>query len=119
MVDGHAAGDGQAHELGRADDVEGGAARNLAGVIAPAGELDQTDVALKHDGLGGGRDAAQAKPGRDLALVHHAILGQRGILEVMHDQRAEILGVGEHVAHDLGVGEARLAVGEGNGARPR
>ena len=35
---------------------------------------------------------------------------------MMHDQRAEILGVSEHVAHDLGVGEAGFAVGEGDGA---
>ena len=35
---------------------------------------------------------------------------------MMHDQRAEILGVSEHVAHDPGVGEARFAVGEGDGA---
>ena len=43
-------------------------------------------------------------------------LASVGILEVVHDQRAEILGVGEHVAHDLGAGEARLAVGKGDGA---
>jgi hypothetical protein len=35
----------------------------------------------------------------------------------MHNQRAEILGVGQRVAHDLGVGDAGFAVGEGDGAR--
>ena len=35
---------------------------------------------------------------------------------MMDDEHAEILGVGEHVPHHLGVGEARLAVGEGDGA---
>ena len=34
----------------------------------------------------------------------------------MDDDRTEILGVGEHVPDHLGVGEARLAVGEGDGA---
>ena len=36
-----------------------------------------------------------------------------GIFQMMHDQRTEILGVGQHVAHHLGAGEARFAVGEG------
>ena len=62
-------------------------------------------------------DAAQAQPGCDLALVHDPVGSKRRILEVMHDERAEILGVGEDVAHHLGVGEARLAIAEGDRAR--
>ena len=85
-------------------------------MIAAAGELGETQVALEHDGLGLARNAGEAKPRRHLALVHHAVLGERRLFQMMDDERAEILGVGEHVPHHLGVGEARLAVGEGDGA---
>jgi hypothetical protein len=36
----------------------------------------------------------------------------------MHDEGAQITGVQQHVAHDAGVGHARLAVAEGDGASP-
>ena len=67
---------GKPISLRGADDVERGAAGDLARVIAAAGKLDQADVALEHDGLGGRRDAAKPEPGRDLALVHHAVLAR-------------------------------------------
>ena len=117
MIDRHAAGDGKASCLGGTHDIERGAAGDLTGVVAPAGKLDEADVALEHDGLGHGGHAAKPEPGRDLALVHHPVGGKRRVLEVMHDERAEILGVGEHVPHHLGVGEARLAIAEGDRAR--
>ena len=44
----------------------------------------------------------------DLALVHHAVLGEDGVLEVMHDQRAEILGIGERAAHHRALVRLRL-----------
>ena len=53
---------------------------------------------------------------RDLALVHHPVLGEVRVFQMMHDQSVEILGIGEHVAHDLGVGDARLAVRKRHGA---
>ena len=85
-------------------------------MIASAGQLGEAQVALEHDGLRFARNAGEAEPGRDLALVHHAVLCERRLFQMMDDERAEILGVGEHVSHHLGVGEARLAVGEGDGA---
>ena len=107
---------GEAARLGGANDVERGAAGDLGGVIAAAGELHQADVALQHDGLGSGGDAAKAEPGGNLTLVHHPVTGKVCVFEVVHDQRVEILGIGEHVAHHLGIGDARLAVGEGDRA---
>ena len=47
-------------------------------MIAAAGQLDEAHVALEHDGLGLARNAGQAEPRRDLALVHHAVLGEVG-----------------------------------------
>ncbi len=40
-----------------------------------------------------------------------------GVFGVVHDQRVEIVGIGEGAAHDLRVGHALGAVGEGD--RPR
>ena len=54
------------------------AAGDLAGVIASAGQLGEAQVALEHDGLGFARNAGKAEPGRDLALVHHPVLGELG-----------------------------------------
>ena len=103
--------------LGGADDVERRAAGDLAGVIAAAGQLGEAQVALEHDGLGFARNAGKAEPSRDLTLVHHPVLCELRLFQMMDDEHAEILGVGEHVPHHLGVGEARLSVGEGDGAR--
>ena len=81
VVDRHAASHGQPVAPWRADDVEALARRRSGRVIAAAGELDEANVALEHDGLGRLRDAGKAQPGRDLALVHHAVLGEVGIFE--------------------------------------
>ncbi len=51
-----------------------------------------------------------------LAGVHGAARRQVRVLGVMHDQRAEVLGVEQRVAHDARVADARLAVGEGDRA---
>ncbi len=85
-------------------------------MIAAAGEFGEAQIALEHDGLGLARNAWEAQSRRHFALVHHAVLGERRLLKMMDDERTEILGVGEHVPHHLGVGEARLAVGEGDGS---
>ena len=85
-------------------------------MIAPAGQRDEAHVALQHDGLGGVGNADQPEPRGEFALVHDAFADQIGILGVVHDQRVEIAGVGQRAAHHLRVGDAAVAVGEGDGA---
>ena len=58
--------------LARRIDVERFGAGDLRGVVAPAGQRGEADVALEHDDLGLLRDAGKPEPGRHLALVHHA-----------------------------------------------
>ena len=85
-------------------------------MIAPAGQCDEADVALQHHRFGGIGDADQAQPCGELALVHHAFADQIGVFGVMHDQRVEIAGVGQRPPHHLRVGDAAVAIGEGDGA---
>ena len=76
MVDRDAAGDGDPGGLGAAHHVERLGAGDLGDVVAPAGQRGEPHVALDDDDLGFLRDAGEAEPGRDLALVHHAGAGQ-------------------------------------------
>ena len=68
------------------------------------------------DDLGLLRDAGEAEPGRDLALVHHAVAGEVRVGGVVHDQRAEVARVGQRAAHDARVGQRAPAVGEADRA---
>ena len=43
------------------------------GVVAGAGEADETQVALEEHGLGFARDAGEPEPRGGLALVHDAV----------------------------------------------
>ena len=61
--------------------------------------------------------AGQAQARGERALVHHAVLRQRRLLGVLHDQRIETGGVGQGTAHHAGIGERPLAVGEGDRTR--
>ena len=45
----------------------------------------------------------KAEPRRELALVHHALPDEVRILDVVHDQGAEVAAVGERATHDLSV----------------
>jgi hypothetical protein len=117
MVDGDAACHRIAGGFRGADGLERGGAGDGGGVIAPARQADEAQVALDDDGLGLGRHAGQAEPAGHLALVHHAAEGEIGVLQVMHDEPVEVVGIAEDQPHQLGVGEAALAVGEGKGAR--
>jgi hypothetical protein len=85
-------------------------------VIAPAGQRDEPQVALDHDGLRFRRDAGQAEAARHLALVHHPAERQVGVLGVVHHEAVEIAGVAQDQPHQLGVGDRVLAVGEGERA---
>ena len=56
------------------------------------------------------------EPCGELAFVHHAFADQIGVFGVVHDQRVEIAGVGQRAAHHLRIGDAAVAIGEGDGA---
>ena len=85
-------------------------------MIAPAGQRHEAHVALQHDRFGGVGNADEAEPCGEFALVHHAFADQVGVLGVVHDQRVEIAGIGQRAPHHLRVGDASVAVGEGDRA---
>ena len=70
------AGDPQPARLGAAYARHGIGGRDMGGVIAPAGVLDQADIALHHHRLGDIRNAVEAEAGGDLALSHTTAGGQ-------------------------------------------
>ena len=72
-------------------------------MVARLGQRDEAQVALQHDRFGGLRDAEQAEPRRELALVHHAVADEVRVFGVMHDQRVEIARVGQRAPHHLRV----------------
>ena len=61
-------------------------------------------------------DAAQAEASRDPAFVHDAAGGERRVLAVIDHGQAEHAGVFERAAHQVGVGDRRAVVAEGDGA---
>ena len=65
----------------RADDVGRIGAGDHRRVVAAAGQAHEPQVALEHDGLGLARNAGQAEPRGELALVHHALADEVGILQ--------------------------------------
>ena len=69
-------------------------------------------VALEHDGLGLARNAGQAEPASQLALIHHPVADQMGVFAVVNNQRAAVARIGQGAAHHLGVGHGPGAVGE-------
>ena len=85
-------------------------------MVARLRQCDEAQVALEHDGLGRLRHADQAEPGGELALVHHALADEVGVLGVVGDQRIEIARIGERAAHHPRIGDALCAVGEGDRA---
>ena len=86
--------------LARRIDVERLGAGDLRGVVAAAGQRREADVALDDDDLGFLRDAGKAEARRDLALVHHAGADEVRVGGVVHDERAEVAGIGQRAAHD-------------------
>ena len=107
VVDRGAGGDRRGPAAGRgASAGRRGGGRDLVGVVAGAGRLDEREVALEPDALGDRRDrragrAAQANwPGG-----HAGALGERRVLRVADDQRAEAGGVGQAALEDAGVGD--------------
>ena len=85
-------------------------------MIAAAGQRGEAHVALQHHCLGGIGDADQAEPCRELALVHHAFADEVGVFGVVHDQRVEVARIGQRAPHHLRIGDALVAIGEGDGA---
>ena len=86
-------------------------------MIARAGQRDEAQIAVEHDGFRLGGHAGEAEPDRRLALVHHAAAGKIGVLRKMHDERVEVAGVGQRAAHDQRIRDGARAVEEGRGAR--
>ena len=106
------AGDPQPARLGLAHAVHGIGGRDMGDVIAPAGMLDQADIALDHHGLGDFGNTFEAETGGDLALGHAAAGGQRKILGMLRDQEIECFGVAQRAAHHLAIGNRQPIIGE-------
>ena len=69
-------------------------------------------VAGDHRRLADARDAAQAEPRGDDALVHHALAGERRVLLVQGDDPADELLVLQRLAQDAGAVDGLAVVGE-------
>ena len=89
--------------LARRERGEGGGGRELVGVVAGAGRLDEREVALEADALGDRRDRRQAELAGELAGGHAGALAERRLLRVADDERAEAGGVGQAALEDAGV----------------
>ena len=76
-------------------------------MVAPAGEAREADVALQHDRFGLARDAVQAEAAGAFPFVHDAVADEVGVLDMGHQQRAEIARVGERAPHHLRVRRPR------------
>ena len=101
---------------GASEGREGGGGGELVGVVAHAGRLDHRKVALEADALGDRRDGGEPELRGELARGGAGALGQRALLRVAEDQRAEAGGIGQAALEDAGVGNG-AAVHEGDGAR--
>ena len=75
----------------------------------PLRQLRQQEVARHHDRLAGRGNALQPHPGRDRALVHHAVLEQVGVLTVLRHRDPERARILERTPHDLG-GDDRVPI---------
>ena len=91
-------------------------AGDLRGVVAPTRQRGEANIALDNDDFGFLRDAGEAEARGDFALVHHAGADEVWVGGVVHDERAEIAGIGKRAAHDGGVGDRVTPVGEANRA---
>ena len=109
MVGGDLAGDVEPLGLGAPHHVEAARRREVGDVVAAGGVLGEDEVARHHHVLGGAGDAGQAQLGRPLPLVHDAAAGEGQVLGVLDHRDAEVLGVEQGAAHQLGV-HHRLAV---------
>ena len=85
-------------------------------MAAPAGQRREPHVALDDDDLGFLGDAGKAEPRRHLALVHHAGAGEMRVGRLVHDQRAEVAGIGQRPPHHRGVGHGAPPVAEADRA---
>ena len=103
--------DRQAARFGPADHLQRLGAGDVGHVVAPAGHLDQPQVALDHDDLVEQMVAGETETGRQFAGIHRAG-GEARFLRVLQDDRVHRTGVAEGAAHHLGVGHGLKAVGE-------
>ena len=110
----NAAGDFQAAGFGGAHRVNAFGRRNLRDVVAAAGQFDQPQVAVDHRRFRRCRNAGQAEPRRQLALMHDAGALQILIHGVLHDERVKGRGIGQGAAHGQRVHDGAVAVGEGD-----
>ena len=106
------AGHRQPLRLGAPNRPDPGRGRQMGGVIACAGDLDEPKVALDHDDLGRRRDCRQAQPGGDLAFVDLARSGKARFFRMLQHQQVEAAGVGQYAAHDERIGDRLDPVGK-------
>ena len=59
---------------------------------------------------------SEPEPRGELALVHDAVADEVGLLDMLHQQRAEIARIGQRAPHHLRVATACSAVREGDRA---
>ena len=99
-----------------ANDRNGAARRNVTEVDVPARQLRQQHVARDHDLFRGGRNALQAQPSGDEALVHDAARRKCRILAVVGDGDVERARVLEGGAHEMTRHDRFAIIGDGDGA---
>jgi len=83
----------------------------------PAGERCEAEVARHHQRLRRRRDSGEPEPCGELSLVHRPSGGERGLLRVLHDHRAEAAGIGEGKAHGSRIGDRAPSIAEGDRTR--
>ena len=90
--------------------------RDQRGVIAGAGQRDEAQIALEHNGFRFARHAGQAKPGRAQAFRHHPLAAQRPVLADRRDKRVKVAGVSHGAAHGQRIGDRMGPIAEGDRA---
>ena len=94
IVDRDAGGDVGAVGFGARDRLGRMRGRDLGGVIAAAGQPRERQVALERDGLGFARNAGEAEPAGEKALVHDAAGAEVAFSRLMRDDGAEVARIG-------------------------
>src|SRR4051794_31698838 len=110
------AGDADAARLGLGDVLHRLAGAQVLDVDAAFLVARDRGVAGDQRRLADARDAGQAEPGGDDALVHHAFAGERRVLLVEGDDAAAELLVLQRLAQDAGAVDGLAVVGEAEGA---
>ena len=117
VVGRHLRGDREAAPPGLAQGADAAGRGDVAEVEAPAGQLEQGEVAKHHDVLGLGRDPLQPQPGGRGSLVHDPLADEVQVLLVDGQRQAEGARVLEGTPHQRRRHHRASVVGEGHAAR--